>query len=321
MLRKTRIVFICALFFFCGGALRTEDFSLDGDLLPSEISDTVLHEESPKKPFFLYATPAGKICRLMVTSASWASGLVGAWADSRVSKKYIKKFIHSYHIDPSEAELPLESYTTLNDFFTRKLKEGARAIDQRAQAFASPCDSHVLVIEHLDESVQFPIKGALFNYRQVLKNPKIDKLFKEGTGFVFRLEPGDYHRFHAPYQGIPLPWKRIKGHYDSVQPVVYARGIQPLEHNERHVFMFNTPSFPCALVPVGALFVGRIKETYTAGEMVDKGAELGYFAFGGSTLVLFVPAGKLRVREDLVRNSKFGKETPVKMGALVAEVL
>jgi phosphatidylserine decarboxylase len=51
------------------------------------------------------------------------------------------------------------------------------------------------------------------------------------------------------------------------------------------------------VVAVGATIVGSIRHTAPVGSTVAKGDELGYFAFGGSTvLTLFLVRVRVRVR-------------------------
>ena len=67
---------------------------------------------------------------------------------------------------------------------------------------------------------------------------------------------------------------------------------------------------------VGAMFVGRIENA--AGErMVERGEEKGYFAFGGSTVILLTQKGAVLPDGDLLRHSKSGIETKVRLGEQV----
>ena len=60
--------------------------------------------------------------------------------------------------------------------------------------------------------------------------------------------------------------------------------------------------------------VGSILETYTANSPVKKGDEMGYFAFGGSTIVALVDKDKIQIDNDILENTKNQIETFVKMG-------
>jgi phosphatidylserine decarboxylase len=70
------------------------------------------------------------------------------------------------------------------------------------------------------------------------------------------------------------------------------------------------------LIPIGAMLVGSIKLTGAQpGVETQKGEELGYFAFGGSTVVaVFPPDANMHFDTDLLDNSSRGLETLVKMG-------
>ena len=52
---------------------------------------------------------------------------------------------------------------------------------------------------------------------------------------------------------------------------------------------------------------------------VKKGKEKGYFEFGGSTIVLLLQHGKVRIDEDLLDNTENGYETIVRMGERIGK--
>lgn len=64
--------------------------------------------------------------------------------------------------------------------------------------------------------------------------------------------------------------------------------------------------------------VGSIKQSYTAGSQIEKGAEKGYFAFGGSTVVLLFKKDAIKINEDLLQNTQKGFETSILMGEAIA---
>lgn len=66
---------------------------------------------------------------------------------------------------------------------------------------------------------------------------------------------------------------------------------------------------------IGATCVGTIQQTFTPGVAVRKGAEKGYFGFGGSsTLTLFEP-GAVRLEADLLENSARQIELYARIGS------
>ena len=66
-------------------------------------------------------------------------------------------------------------------------------------------------------------------------------------------------------------------------------------------------------VEVGALMVGRIQNHHEAGPMA-RGAEKGYFEFGGSTIVLLLEKNRVKIREEILERSKDQCETKVLQG-------
>jgi len=59
------------------------------------------------------------------------------------------------------------------------------------------------------------------------------------------------------------------------------------------------------------MMVGSTVITRKAGEQVSRAEELGYFKFGGSTLLLLFEPGRMVYDDDLVDNSNGALETLV----------
>ena len=72
------------------------------------------------------------------------------------------------------------------------------------------------------------------------------------------------------------------------------------------------------IVSVGALMVGKIVSTYTPDKAYKKGDEMGYFSFGGSSLVLLFERDMLHIEQEFEAHSKENYETAVVMGQRVA---
>jgi phosphatidylserine decarboxylase len=70
-------------------------------------------------------------------------------------------------------------------------------------------------------------------------------------------------------------------------------------------------------VCIGAMMVGSTVITRKAGEKVSRSEELGYFAFGGSTVVLLFEPGKINFDSDLVDNSTGALEPLVSESSLI----
>lgn len=65
---------------------------------------------------------------------------------------------------------------------------------------------------------------------------------------------------------------------------------------------------------IGAMMVGSIGTSVEEGQEVKRGDELGWFAFGGSTIVCVFEKNALVWDEDLIQNASQSIETLVRMG-------
>lgn len=236
---------------------------------------------------FLYHHKLGQIIRSSLTGPL-VSKTAGWYADSSLSCRHIKPFIALHHINMDEAvESNPDNFSSFNDFFIRKLKPETRPIDQSSNSVCSPADGQLLILPNYHSNQTFTVKNVPFNLEKFFNNKEFADSFEGGTIVIIYLAPYDYHRFHFPFDcwaSLPL---RINGKYESVHPIAYEAGIQPLTENERILINFITQSKQVAFVAVGALCVGRITMTYdSAANNHIKGTELGYFSFGGSTIVM-----------------------------------
>lgn len=263
---------------------------------------------------FLYTSWLGfLIC--LIAKRHWLSKLIGFYQDSHHSKPLIKKFITKNHIDMHEYEIPLGGFQSFNSFFIRTLKPGTRPIDQNPHTITSPADGKVIVIEKCIENTTFPIKNAIFDLAHFIGSSTLAKQYYGGSIVIVRLSPENYHWFHFPTDAIASSPMRIKGCLESVNPIAFAKNRNPLLTNERHLITLQTPRHGAILmIPVGAMFVGRIVETYSSEQWYKKGDPAGYFAFGGSTIALVFELGVMQAQEPFIKNSLQNSETPIKMG-------
>ncbi|KZT64876.1 hypothetical protein DAEQUDRAFT_677771 [Daedalea quercina L-15889] len=239
--------------------------------------------------------------------------------DSPESVKNIPSFIETYTIALDELLEPDPTkYKSMNDFFYRRLKPDARPV-QNADvpgAISSAADCRLVVYPTVDLAKQFWIKGNGFTIPQLLGVPpdsETARNFEGASVASFRLAPADYHRFHSPLDGTVGNVTDIPGQYYTVNPqAVNEPGFDVFTSNKRSVLYLThaVSGRQVAFVAIGAMLVGSIKWTGGAqnGAEVKRGDELGYFAYGGSTVVCLFPAGLVTFDEDLVRNSQGADE-------------
>ncbi len=263
---------------------------------------------------WLYGTCLGRIL-LFAVRYTWCSALVGYFADSWFSKPLIEPFARSMDVVVEEAEKPLSDYATFNEFFTRKLKKGARSI--AASEIIMPCDGIISVYQDIDPQATIQIKDKTVYVGDVAGSCIAQEVFDGATMVVIHLRPQDYHHFHVPCDAFYSGPVTISGTYDSVDSYVYSQGYNPLSTNERHVIVgIPHEQREFYMVLVGALAVGRIIETYPFCSFLEKGSEMGYFAFGASTIILLFPRSVCELVPSLKKalKQREQKHLFVKMG-------
>jgi phosphatidylserine decarboxylase len=68
------------------------------------------------------------------------------------------------------------------------------------------------------------------------------------------------------------------------------------------------------MIEIGATNVGSFEYTFKPGVRVAKGAEKGYFKFGGSSTVTLFERGRIELAMDLAETSRRGIELYARMG-------
>jgi len=247
----------------------------------------------------------------------------GEYRDSEESRKDIESFVDSFkgQLDMSSAEKPMSAYKTFNEFFSRKLKPGARPICPGENIVVSSADCRLTLYSTIDAASRFWVKGRNFSVAGLLgdydeRKNGISKQFFNGSMAIFRLAPQDYHRYHSPISGTIKSITDIPGHLLTVNPIaINCQYADVFTVNKRSVMILETPEFgTVAFVAIGATLVGSIVWTASVGDSVAKGDELGFFQFGGSTCIALFQPGRVTWDEDIVSNSEKSLETLIQMG-------
>lgn len=245
------------------------------------------------------------------------SKLGGKILDSGLSALAIPGFVKSHGIDMGDYEE--QKYRSYNAFFKRKIRTGARNIDETPEHLISPCDCRLSVYPISEDSV-VSIKHTRYTVSELLKNPALAKKYDGGLLWVFRLCVEDYHRYSYIDDGVESARHKIPGVLHTVNPV--ANDVYPIyKENAREYSLLKSENFGTVLMmEVGALMVGKIENRPEIGR-VKRGQEKGNFAFGGSTIVLMTQKGRVRPDADIWNNSKKGIETRVLLGEKIGKAI
>jgi phosphatidylserine decarboxylase len=267
-----------------------------------------------------YERPLGRATTWAVAKRAWFSHFYG-WLMSRPrSAAKIAPFVEEYGLDAADFAEPLTAYGSFNEFFYRRLKPQARPIAADPAAAVFPADGRHLLLPTLGEGTRVWAKGESFDLAEILDSAALAEGFAGGAAVVSRLCPLDYHRFHFPVAGEAGPSRLVQGPLFSVHPIAVARSTRYLTANKRSICLVETEPFGrVAVIEIGATNVGSIHQTYAPGA-VAKGAEKGYFAFGGSCVITVFEAGRVTFAKDLIEHSASGREIYAHVGDVLGQV-
>ncbi len=222
----------------------------------------------------------------------------------------VRSFLRHYPVDLSEAAHgEVADYASFNDFFTRRLRAGARVHDPDPRAALCPVDGTVSQAGAIEGGTLLQAKGLYYSAAALLGGDAgLAAEFAGGAFATLYLAPHNYHRIHMPLAGTLRVARFVPGDLFSVNAATAEAVPGLFTRNERIACVFDTPVGPMAVVLVGALFVGSMSLAW-AGEVrarhrrrydlpahdpiiaLDRGAELGWFNMGSTVIVMFPRQG------------------------------
>lgn len=200
-----------------------------------------------------------------------------------------------------EVELPLTSYGSVNEFFTRQLKPGLRPVTPNA--IVSPVDGAVGAYGPVADDALVQAKGRTYSLAALVGDEELAHAMDGGTFTTLYLAPKDYHRIHVPLDGDIVSATYIPGELWPVNVYAVAHVADLFAVNERIVVTIRgRAGGTMAVVLVGATMVGTTRvafddlhtnarrrdvqrRRYDPPIPVRAGDQLGHFEFG-STVIL-----------------------------------
>lgn len=212
---------------------------------------------------------------------------------TKLSSYLIAPFCQKYSIgkqtltnyEPSSGNV---TYNSFQDFFTRKLKTPLA----NTSDYVWPCQGYLCDFGKIADLKPVNVKG---------ETHKVPTIFGDagkkipGNYFFLNifLHNHNYHRFHAPVEGIIKNIEYIKGRLTFLRPWLYKKSLVslPAFKNERVIIEIeDKKGRPWFVTFIGGMGVGKIKlhQNIKIGQMIEHSAEIGFFQLG-STCCLAVP--------------------------------
>lgn len=264
---------------------------------------------------FLYKTRPGRLLLKPLISRP-VSLMSGRFMDSRASGILIRPFAAKYGIPLQDYEM--EDVRSFNDFFCRRIRQGLRPLSPDEGDLTAPCDG-LLSVSRITKDRVIKVKQSSFTISRLLRDKRLAAGFEGGYCLIFRLCVQHYHRYIYFASGLKHRNRRIEGLYHTVRPTALEE-VPVFIENTREYTVLDTEQFGrCVQMEVGAMLVGRIVNEELSPCRVVRGEEKGHFAYGGSTIILLIPAEKAILRSDLREALDKNVEIPVRQGEKIGE--
>lgn len=208
--------------------------------------------------------------------------------------------------DPDLGEAAKPAFESLHDCFIRELKPGARPVDHDPTVLTSPCDAIVGAAGRIAGAQLIQAKGLTYTLHDLLDDPELERLYRDGRYVTLRLTSSMYHRFHAPYDCQVFHLNYFSGDTWNTNPATVSRVDKLFCKNEHAVIQTRLPAgHVVTLVPVASILVASIRLRFldvplhlaydgpraiACAAAYEKGDEMGWFELG-STIIVFAPDG------------------------------
>lgn len=218
-----------------------------------------------------------------------------------------KIYARAFDVNLSEAE-PGNGYRSFDEFFTRRLRAGARHIDDAE--IVSPADGRLVAsgrVTRESGASRIVVKGRPYDIAELTGHAADAHEYQDGDFAVVYLHPRDYHRVHSPVDGHIRTVRSMPGDLFPVNAIGERHIPGLFVRNQRVAVSIDSEKLgKVTVVLVGATIVGRITVSVLPGKTtplgthpidppaaIQRGQELGMFHLGSTVVVLFPSGGML----------------------------
>jgi phosphatidylserine decarboxylase len=268
--------------------------------------------------YFVLSQSPGDILRNDPAFNEWINRFVaekGNFMDTGQSTATLQTFIDNPEYKIDDYIKGPSGWLSYNQFLARQLKPGKRPIAGRCDnsIIVSPADSEFKGQWPVTDKSTLTVKGNDYKVSSLLEGSNYKNKFDGGIFTHSFLSITDYHRFHMPVPGIvrevkhtpARTWvneaKKPNGELENTDDV----GFQ-FTHTRGHIIV-ESPNGLVAVIPVGMGHISSVILNAEVGVHLEKGEEFGYFAFGGSDMIMLFEPGKMELTAKENKHYKMGE--------------
>jgi len=248
------------------------------------------------------------------------SGLLTAWLGVQLSRvpiptvglrRQVYRTVYGGRypaLNDGDLEKPLEEYRSLNELFTRGVREEQRPICGRADVLMSPVDGTIQEAGTIENNCVFYVKNIRYSLESLCPETDVQS-FRGGQFAVLFLSPRDCHRVYSPAAATLTRLVHVPGRRLLVHPPYQRAEFPVFVLNERLVMELQTEHGRVLAVLVAGWGVGCLTHPFptplklssrrvTACDLaesvkLERGEWMATFELG-STVILMAEQGTCR---------------------------
>jgi len=261
---------------------------------------------SVREFYYLISHSPGNILKKDKQFNGWILEFVnarGEYLDTPESAASIETFLQKPEYKAADYIKGPSGWLSFNQFLARQMKPGRRPVDV-------PCDNNIPVSPvdgtymgqwPIEDNSSVTVKGVPYSINELLQASVYRDKFKAGIFTHTFLSIADYHRYHVPVGGVireirQIPggtWVNEKEKDDGSLENIDDVGFQ-FTHTRACVIIESVIGF-VAIIPVGMGHISSTVITAEEGTTLRKGEEFGFFAFGGSDIIMLFEANRIEI--------------------------
>jgi phosphatidylserine decarboxylase len=229
---------------------------------------------------------------------------------------------------------PHGGFASFNAYFHREIKLADRPLAGPGdpKVITSSNDGTVYAIRrNVKLSDRFWLKRQPYSLENMLAGSPFTERFIGGDVFQSFLSGADYHRWRSPIGGIVREARVVNGlMFSDAESAgedstagTYSQGYEASVNTRGLVFIESPVKSigTVCVIPIGITEISSVTINAKLGDKVEKGGELGWFSYGGSTLALVFEKGA--IKKFTVPNDKKGPDNgpPIKVNQQIAEAV
>lgn len=214
-------------------------------------------------------------------------------------------------LNEHELEKPLEEYRSLNELFTRGVREEQRPVCDRTDVLLAPVDGTIQEAGAIENGCVFHVKGIRYSLESLCPETDVQS-FQGGQFATVFLSPRDCHRVYAPANAQLKRLVHVPGRRLLVHPPYQRAEFPVFVLNERLVMELKTEHGRVLAVLVAGWGVGCLTHPFSTPQrissrrvtvcdlapavMLERGEWMATFELG-STVILLAERGVCRPLE------------------------